>query len=116
MLILPSGQQGWSYAPFLQTSYNLASLPVWSPPDSGGTPSGATATVVNAYHLNVRSGPGVSFTPIMTLPRGTVVQLVGRNSSSTWLKIRMPSGTQGWSNAYYLQTTYTISSLPVLTN
>jgi uncharacterized protein YraI len=114
MLILPSGQQGWSYAPFLTTSYNLASLPVWTPP--GGNPSGPTATVVNAYHLNVRSGPGVGFPAIMTIPRGTVVQLLGRNNSSTWLKIQMPSGAQGWSSASYLQTTHPISSLPVLTS
>jgi uncharacterized protein YraI len=114
MLILADGRQGWSYAPFLQTSYPLTSLPVWADTGSGQTPSGATATVYGAYHLNVRSGPGVSFSPIMTLPRGSVVELVGRNSSGGWLKIKMPSGAQGWASASYLQTTYPISDLLVL--
>ncbi|MFZ0549026.1 MAG: PA14 domain-containing protein [Candidatus Promineifilaceae bacterium] len=114
LLILANGQQGWSYAPYLQTSVNIASLPVWNEPGTGNT-SGATATVYGAYHLNVRTGPGVSYVPIMTIPRGTVVQLIGRNSASSWLKIQLPSGTQGWVSASYMQTTYPISSLPVLT-
>ncbi len=118
MIILADGRQGWSYAPFLQTSYNISSLPVWSDPGTGqgGNPSGPTATVYNAYHLNVRSGPGTSYNAFMTIPRGTVVTLIGRNSSGSWLKIQLASGTQGWSSASYLQTNYTISSLPVLTN
>lgn len=116
MVILSNGQQGWSYAPFLQTSYNLSSLPVWTPPNTGGVPSGPTATVYGAYHLNVRQGPGTSFAPIMSIPRGTVVQLIGRNSTGGWLKIQMPSGTQGWSSASYLQTTYNVTDLLVLAN
>jgi uncharacterized protein YraI len=116
MIILADGRQGWSYAPFLQTSVNISALPVWTAPGSGGTPSGPTATVYGAYHLNVRSGPGTSFAPIMTIPRNTVVQLVGRNNAGTWLKIQMPSGTQGWSSASYLQTNYNIMDLQVLSS
>jgi uncharacterized protein YraI len=116
MITLADGRQGWSYAPFLQTSYNLYSLPVWNGSGSGGTPTGQTATVYGANHLNVRSGPGTTFAPIMTIPRGTVVQLIGRNNSGGWLKIQMPSGTQGWSSASYLSTTYNVMSLPILSS
>jgi uncharacterized protein YraI len=116
MLILPDGRQGWSYAPFLQTSFNISSLPVFTTPGSGETPSGAVATVYGAYHLNVRSGPGVTFSPIMTLPRGTVVELIGRNSSGGWLKIKTASGAQGWASASFLQTNYQVSDLLVLNN
>ncbi len=117
MIILADGRQGWSYAPFLQTSYNISSLPVWNDTGTGGTPSGTpTATVYNANHLNVRSGPGTTYAPIMTISRGTVVTLIGRNSSGGWLKIQTPGGTQGWSSASYLQTNYNIMDLLVLAN
>jgi hypothetical protein len=52
----------------------------------------------------------------MTIPRNSVVQLVGRNNAGTWLKIQMPSGTQGWSSASYLQTNYNIMDLQVLSS
>jgi uncharacterized protein YraI len=79
--------------------------------------SGPTATVSNAiYALNVRSGPGVSFNAITAIQRGTQVTLIGRNTFSTWLKIRLPNGTEGWSSATYLNTSYSISSLPVANN
>jgi uncharacterized protein YraI len=116
MLILADGRTGWSYAPFLQTSYNLYSLPVWTAPNNGGSPSGATATVYGANYLNVRSGPGISYAPILAVPRGTVVTLIGRNSSGSWLKIQLPGGTQGWSIASYLQTNYNVLTLQVLTS
>jgi uncharacterized protein YraI len=116
-LTLANGQQGWSYAPFLQTTYNISSLAVWNEPGTGGNPnSGATATVYGAYYLNVRSGPGTSYAPFMTIARGSVVTLIGRNSAGTWLKIQTASGTQGWSSASYLQTNYNITDLVILTN
>jgi uncharacterized protein YraI len=100
-------------------TYILTTLQVWSDPGSGngGTPNtGPTATVYGAYYLNVRSGPGTTYAPFMTLARGTVVTLIGRNSSGGWLKIQTAGGTQGWSSASYLQTNYNISDLLVLTN
>jgi uncharacterized protein YraI len=113
---IANGVQGWVYAPLLQTSFTLSNLPVaqglsTTPPPAT---SGPTATVSNAiYALNVRSGPGVSFNAITAIQRGTQVTLIGRNTFSTWLKIRLPNGTEGWSSATYLNTSYSISSLPV---
>lgn len=107
--------QGWVYASLLQMSAPLGSLPVVSgdasqPPEA----TGQTATVSNAiYTLNVRSGPGTNFEPIATVSRGQIVELLGRDSSSTWLNIRTPGGVVGWSSARYLDTSYPLSSLPV---
>ena len=115
-VITPNGVQGWVYAPLLQTSFTLNNLPVGQglPTTPPPAPSGPTATVSNAiYALNVRSGPGVAFNPITAIQRGTQVTLIGRNTFSTWLKIRLPNGTEGWSSASYLNTNYNISSLPV---
>jgi uncharacterized protein YgiM (DUF1202 family) len=101
----------------LQTSYALSNLPIGQGLPSTPAPSGPTATVSNAvYALNVRSGPGVSFGVVTAIQRTTQVTLIGRNTFSTWLKVRLSNGTEGWSSATYLTTTYNISNLPVANN
>jgi uncharacterized protein YraI len=116
MIVLADGRTGWSYAPYLQTNVNIGSLPLWTGGTSGAPTSGATATVAGANYLNVRSGPGTTYAPILAIPRGTVVTLIGRNSSGGWLKIQLPRGTQGWSSASYLQPRYIVSDLLILEN
>jgi uncharacterized protein YraI len=109
-----NNNQGWVYAPLLQTSVPVASLPVVSGETTPPVPSGPTAVVSNAvYTLNVRSGPGVNFEPITTIGRGQIVELLGRDRSGAWLHIRLPNGTVGWSSARYLVTTYPLGNLPI---
>ena len=110
--------QGWVYAPLLQMSVPVGNLPIVTGESTGGTPpttpTGATAVVSNAiYALNVRSGPGTEFEPITSIGRGQIVELRGRNSSSTWLLIRTPGGIVGWSSARYLNTGYPVANLPI---
>jgi uncharacterized protein YgiM (DUF1202 family) len=115
-VITSNGVQGWVYAPLLQTTYTLSNLPIGQglPTTPPPTTTGPTATVSNAvYALNVRSGPGMTFDVITAIPHSTQVTLIGRNSFSTWLKVRLANGTEGWSSATYLNTSYNISSLPV---
>ena len=113
--VVASGNaQGWVYATLLQTSVPAATLPIVTGETTPPGTTGATAVVSSAiYVLNVRSGPGVAFEPITTIGRGQIVELLGRNSSSTWLQIRTPSGVVGWSSASYLDTSYPLSNLPV---
>jgi uncharacterized protein YraI len=63
--------------------------------------------------VNVRSGPGLSFGAITTLPYGFGVQLVARNEEANWVYIRMTNGVTGWININYLYTNYRIWDLPV---
>lgn len=106
--------QGWVYASLLQTGVPIDSLPIVSGETAPPPAMGPTAVVSNAvYVLNVRSGPGITFEPIATIGRGQLVQLLGRNSGSTWLRIRTPNGIVGWSSAAYLDTSYPLNSLPV---
>ncbi len=106
--------QGWVYAPLLQMSVPVASLPIVTGEASLPASSVPLAMVSNAiYTLNVRSGPGITFEPITTISRGQIVELLGRDSSSAWLKIRTQSNVEGWSSARYLDTTYPLSNLPV---
>lgn len=116
-VVTPTGTQGWAYAPLLYTTYPVAQLPLGQGLPSPAAPSGPVATVSNAvYALNVRSGPGTTFNILTAVPRGGQVSLIGRNSFNTWLKIRLASGAEGWSSANYLNTTYTLSNLPIVNN
>jgi uncharacterized protein YgiM (DUF1202 family) len=74
----------------------------------------ATGTVVNAYYLNVRNGPGVNHGVIEIIARNAQVQILGRNSSSTWVNVRTAAGKVGWVNAHYISSSAPIGSLPVL--
>lgn len=101
---------------YLQTSVPVVNMPVWT--GSGGTggpqPTGPTATVGYVYYLNVRTGPGTAHSVITAVPAGTIVELIGRNSSSTWAKARLQNGIVGWMSAGYLISNTPISALPVV--
>ncbi len=76
---------------------------------------GAVASVNTAY-LNVRSGPGLGYGTIATLPRGFGVQLLGRNAANNWVLIGLTNGVQGWVNINYVYTTTRVSTLPLAEN
>jgi uncharacterized protein YraI len=102
---------------YLYTTANIATMPVWTGgvPDTGGPGSGSgpTATVTNCYYLNVRTGPGTSYPVIKAVPAGTVVTLLGRNSTASWAKVQLADGTTGWMGAGYLTSSIPISALPI---
>ena len=70
---------------------------------------------VTAYYLNVRSGPGLSYPVISILSRDQCVTLAGyRNAQATWVQVQLPAGGTGWVSAYYLSTSYPLTSLAVV--
>jgi uncharacterized protein YraI len=83
----------------------LSALPVMAQPS-------ATA-VINTAFLNVRSGPGLEYGAIATLPKGYGVNLIGRNAAYNWVFIADNAGLQGWVNVNYISTGYPISQLPI---
>lgn len=103
---------------YLWTNVPVSSLPVWqgTVPNTGGPtpPANATGRVAYCYYLNTRTGPGISYSIIKNVPAGTVVTLLGRNTASTWAKVRLADGTVGWMNAGYLIKSIPMSSLPVV--
>lgn len=117
-ITMPNGTKAWvsgkSY--YLQTNVSIANMPV----AAGSTPTIPTTSgagvVQNAYYVNLRSGAGVGFPVITAAPSGTVVTLLGRNGSTTWLKLRLPNGTVGWMSASYVSNSSAFPSLPVLSN
>jgi uncharacterized protein YraI len=113
MIKLPSGAQGWVHANYVITSVPVSSLAVWAAPPAP-TPAPSGNATVSTYHLNMRSGPGISYTIITVLDLGQTMTLLGRNSAASWVRIALPSGAVGWVHANYLTTTVPITSLPVV--
>ena len=61
--------------------------------------------VVTATSLNVRSGPGTSYSSVTTVKEGAVVTIVdvGYDESGTaWYQIVTADGTEGWASATYI--------------
>jgi uncharacterized protein YraI len=116
---MTNGTKAWvsgkSY--YLQTNVNIANMPVWQGTTTPSpAPTTSTGVIQNAYYVNVRSGAGVAYPVITAVTTGTSVTLLGRNGSATWVKLRLPNGTQGWMNAYYVSNSAAFASLPVLSN
>ena len=73
----------------------------------------APVASVNTGSLNVRSGPGLQYGSIATLPYGFGVSLVARNDAANWVFISLTNGVTGWVNVNYLYTSFRIYDLPV---
>src|SRR5690606_6694239 len=54
-------------------------------------------TIVDgAVNVNVRSGPSTAYPVVMTVAQGTQVNVIGQDTSGSWLSVRLPDGTEGW--------------------
>lgn len=103
---LSSGIEGWVNASLITPNVAISSLPVLD------TPTVTATALVSTGALNVRSGPGVTYSVITVVSQGQTVMLIGRNANSSWAKIRLANNTEGWVNASLLTPNVAISSLP----
>jgi MSHA biogenesis protein MshQ len=83
----------------------------WEQTGDGGGPTGVSATTT-AYWLNMRAGPGTTYTILDVLPRGTNVPVVGRTSTGRWIQV-IYEGTTGWLSAPYTSVHGDLNSVPV---
>jgi len=124
----PSNVVGWVNAKYVIPSIPIANLPIIGPVAPTPVPGTATpipptppptavpsSAVVTTGSLNVRSGPGLSYSRADGLDYGQYVTLMGRNLDTTWIKVTTPNGKQGWVNGKYIATTLNMNTLPVLT-
>ena len=72
-----------------------------------------TVAFINTGRLNVRTGPGIAFGVVVSVPANTEVTLIGRAVSSSWVQIALGDGTRGWVNSLYLRTFANIAALPI---
>jgi LysM repeat protein len=75
-----------------------------------------SVAAVNTGRLNVRTGPGVQFKEITSLPFNTQFTLIGRASKGVWVQVQLASGQQGWVNSTLIRTYADLSLLPITYN
>ena len=81
--------------------------------------STVTATRGLAGRVNitatVRRGPGSSYTPMGTIPRASVVSVIGRSDDDLWLQIVYPRGSRllGWVQTAWVNVEGDIGELNV---
>jgi len=65
------------------------------------TPAPPTRCTVQVNELNLRSGPGTSYVPVLArLARNTVLTPLERISNNTWIRVRVnTTSREGWVNA-----------------
>ena len=85
-------------------------------PTMGVMAQAGSLAAVNTGRLNVRSGPGVQFKDITSLPYNTQFTLIGRASKGTWVQVQLSSGQQGWVNSTLIRTYADLSLLPITYN
>lgn len=109
--VLSDGRVGWVRASAVRSSLPVSSLDIVD----GTAPevSGNNAVVTSA-RLNIRTGPGTSYDIITTVNQGQTMALIGRNGDSSWAKIRLGDGREGWVNASLIQPGVAINTLPVV--
>lgn len=114
----PGGPTGWVKRYYVHTDFPYTSLPFADSGQGGPShkppaqaPSQQPTGTVNIGALNVRSGPGTNYRVIAVVSGGTTVTLLGRDGSGRWLKVKIPTGTVGWVNGYYISTSYPTQNL-----
>ena len=103
--------KGWVTAQYVETE-DRPEVPVIGGDDSN--PLGGSAAVI-IQQLNVRSGPGTSFTSLGILNPNDIISLTGKNSNGTWLQIDFPAGAdgRGWVSSGFVKADDT-TGLPIV--
>jgi hypothetical protein len=66
--------------------------------------------------VNFRRGPGVDHPVVGNVQRDDCLAVFGRNTRSSWLKIRTGSGRTGWISASLVTVFGALEDVPVATN
>ncbi|MBI1277646.1 MAG: LysM peptidoglycan-binding domain-containing protein [Anaerolineaceae bacterium] len=85
-------------------------------PTMGVMAQAGSVAAVNTGRLNVRTGPGVQFKSVTSIPYNTTITLIGRASKGVWVQVQLASGQQGWVNSTLIRTYADLSLLPITYN
>jgi uncharacterized protein YraI len=77
------------------------------------SPTGITATA-STSNVNIRRGPGTTFSRVGLLPRGQTAAVLGRSADNAWLQIEF-GGIRGWVSARFvaLNSGADVNNLPI---
>ncbi len=70
--------------------------------------------IVNTSFLNVRTGPGVQFSVLLTVVGGTELPVIGRAKDNVWFQVSTVVGV-GWVNIQYAAPRGSFDNVPVVT-
>jgi hypothetical protein len=82
------------------------------PPTATATPAGLRATVA-VVRLNVRQGPGTSYSVAGVVTNGQTLQVLARNEGGDWWQICCVNGGNGWVAAQFMQSNFDQTLIPV---
>jgi uncharacterized protein YgiM (DUF1202 family) len=74
----------------------------------------APRLVVNSSFLNVRTGPGIQFSVLITVVGGTEMPVLGRASDNVWYQVSTVVGV-GWVNVQYTVPRGNFENVPLVT-
>ena len=83
------GVEGWVSTAFIDCSVSISSPLAPSPSTSG-------ASVIVHSDVNVREGPGTAYPRLGTVTKGTVLKIVGKNSTGGWWQVCCVTGQRVW--------------------
>jgi hypothetical protein len=75
-----------------------------TPSPTATLPPGANARVHLDSGVNLRDGPGLNYTRLVTLDPGAPLQLIGRNTDRSWYQTKTFDGRMGWIFASLVDT------------
>jgi len=112
---------GWVSGQYVQAS-NTSNIQVIENPQAPqlvippAPPSGAAIATATDF-INVRSGPGMTFSVLVIAPPGSTTEVTGRSSDGGWWQVRVPtqfsSDGLGWVSANFVVAQNT-GSVPVV--
>lgn len=99
----------WMVFSGITLSGDMASIPVTDAPAIN-----SNHIVVNAFSLNVRSGPGAQYTSLATVSGGTTFRTTGVSPDRVWWRVEGDFGT-GWVRTRHILFRGEVSLVPVVT-
>lgn len=116
-LLQVDAQQAWVDKDFVIFRGVYDQVPVLQ--DVAGVSEGASLApnrvIVNTGNLNIRSGPAVRFSRIVSVPGGTELVVLGRAPDNVWYLVEGDFGT-GWLNSEFVIFRGIYSTVPVVEN
>ena len=102
---LSDGTEGYLFSEYLKViSGNIDSAKPSATPTPTPAPSNGTVQAKTTSDLNVRKGPGTSYGIIKVIDMNVTVTITEATNSS-WYKVKLSDGTEGYLAAQYLKIT-----------
>lgn len=92
---------------------SMGILPAVAAPSAQTAQFVAPRLVVNSSFLNVRTGPGVQYTPLITVVGGTELPVLGRAADNIWFQVSTVVGV-GWVNVQFTVPRGSFDNVPVV--